>query len=94
MFRIQLALCLILRPFILNLFDSNDLADSFRESGREGGGGDEVFVCSLRVGGYEADCGVGRGVERVWEGDLGGLEAFLVDDVLFGCEDKPDWWRG
>jgi hypothetical protein len=26
----------------------------------------------------------------MWEGDLGGFEALLVGDVLFGCEGEPD----
>lgn len=94
MFRKQLALRFILRPFLLDLLDSYDLCDSFREGGREGGGCHEVFVRSLRVLSYEADCGGGGGVERVREGYLGGLETLLIDDVLFRCEDEPDWGGG
>ena len=30
----------------------------------------------------------------MWESDFGGLEALLVDDVLFGGEGEPDWWGG
>ena len=30
-------------------------------------------------------------MEGVWEGDFGGLEFWVVDDVLLGAEDEPYW---
>ena len=86
MFCKQLALRFVLCPLLPELGDSHNLCDSFRESSRESRGSHEVFVRPLRVGGYEADCGCSGGIEGVWECDLGGLEALLVNDMLFGRE--------
>jgi hypothetical protein len=52
--------------------------------------GNNILDRALRVGSDEADAQVRRVIQRVWNADLAGLQAVLVNNVLLGGEDEPD----
>lgn len=52
---------------------------------------DGILDDSLRVAGYEAYCCAWRLVQAMGQRDLSGFETVLVNNMLFRCEDKPDW---
>lgn len=73
MFREQFPLRFVLGPFRLDLRDSYYFRNAGGELGGECGRGDDIFVDSLWVGGYETDGCSFRGVEGVGDEDFCGL---------------------
>lgn len=80
----------VLAILCLDLTDSNNASDSALQLSWKGGALDDIFEGSLWVCGDEADGSALGKSNWVWESDFGWLQALLVDDVLLGCEGKPD----